>query len=209
MFDQNKIKIMINTQPRSGSRFLVNEMIKNLKLKDNQIYSTSAIELFEKPYNQYKQINILRNPEDSIISWCAQNRFFNKPQPDVVFSNKEIKNHKDFRLDRNNVLHCINLFENFYKYLIKNHNNLFFIKYDQLIKETDLVIHQISKEYKIELRNQKLNNFILYDSFSTNFLKTSKNIQEYNMVKNDIIKYKDKIKELYKIHMELHSYVIN
>lgn len=203
LFNKSKTKIIINTQPRSGTRFLRNELIKNLKIKDTEILATSGIELFEKPYNQYKQINILRDPKDSIISWCAQTRFFNKTKNSEVFSDKDIKNYKDFRLDRNNVLHCINLFENFYEYLIKNQNNLFFVDFDQLIENPHIVVNKISKEYNLEFKTQKLNDSILFDSFSTSFLKTSKNIQQYQIVKKDIEKYEEKVKKLHEIYVDL------
>jgi hypothetical protein len=207
-FNQNKTKIIINTQPRSGTRFLRNELLKNLKIKDTEILATSGIELFEKPYNEYKQINILRDPKDSIVSWCAQTRFFNKTDDKEIFSDKDIKNYKDIRLNRSNVLHCINLFENFYEYLIKNQNNLFFIDFNQLIETPNVIVDKISKEYNLEFKTQKLNNSILFDSFSTSFLKTSKNIQQYQIVKKDIEKYEEKVEKLYQTYIDLKTKVL-
>jgi hypothetical protein len=207
-FNQNKTKIIINTQPRSGTRFLRNELLKNLKIKDTEILATSGIELFKKPYNEYKQINILRDPKDSIVSWCAQTRFFNKTDDKEIFSDKDIKNYKDIRLNRSNVLHCINLFENFYEYLIKNQNNLFFIDFNQLIETPNVIVDKISKEYNLEFKTQKLNNSILFDSFSTSFLKTSKNIQQYQIVKKDIEKYEEKVEKLYQTYIDLKTKVL-
>jgi len=208
IINQDKTKIIINTQPRSGSRFLVSELIRSLKIKDNHIYATSAIELFEKQYSKYKQINILRDPKDSIISWCAQTRFFTMSPKNTIFSNIEIKDHKSFHLDRNNVLHCINLFENFYECLIDNHKKMFFINFNELIQKTDLVINKIVEEYKLEPRDEKINNFFVFDSFSTGFLKTSKNIEQYDLVKKDIEQYEDKVKKLQEIYIYLTSHAV-
>ena len=207
-FNQDKTKIIINTQPRSASRFLRNELLKNLKIKDTEIFASSGIELFEKPYNEYKQINILRDPKESIISWCAQTRFFCKIPDGEIFSDIDIKNYKDIRLDRNNVLHCISLFENFYEYLIKNQNNLFFIDFNELIKNPDVIVDKISKDYNLEFKTQKLNSSILFDSFSTLFLKTSKNIQQYQIVKKDIEKYEERVEKLYQTYIDLKTEVL-
>ena len=192
-----KTKIIINTPPRTGSHFLLKQLLLNFKIKDTEIYKTHEPELFKK---QYKQISILRDPTDSLISVCAMYRFFERIPLDTKLNQDAILNKNKHQVQMVSLSTHIEYLYDFLIELYDNFDNLLIFKFDNLINNTTDVLKTISNKYDIPMKENINISDDIFDNFDSKFLKTSKNIKHYSVIKDNINKHTEEIKKVYEIY---------
>lgn len=202
MFENTKLnkktKLIVNAQPRSASNFLINQVVKNMRIKDIEIFHTHRPELFEN--KEYQQICIIRDPAESLISLCAMFKFFEKIPLSAPIDAEDIPGIHKFQVEKGNVKKQIKFLEDFLTSLNKNLNNVLLFSFEDVTKNTENVLKQISNKYNIEFKNNVDLDTKVYDNFSRQFLKSSKDLKHYSSIKDNISKYKKEIDNLYEIY---------
>lgn len=195
IFNKNKTKLVIDSAPKTGARFLKNEIISSLVLKDNEIFaiSDSSKELESK----FKKITILRDPKDSIISICTSIRFFGNFLLKTEIDAKDVLGKSIWQIEMANPKTHFEFYKNFYKKVNKNFDHLTVISFNELINNTDNVIKNISEIYDIPYRNKKIE-YEMFNDFNDGFLLSSKITSHYEIVKNNINKFEKELSKIYK-----------
>ena len=189
-----KIKLIINSQPRSASNFLINQMVSNTKIKDFEIYHTHDAELLNN--KKYNQVCLIRDPLDSIISLCAMFRFFDRIPLSADLELETLPGFQKYKIERSNIKIQIKSLTDFFDNLKNNLNHVLVFDFNDVINNTENVIEKISNKYDIKIKNIINTNVNVYDSLNGNFLKSSKDVKHYEIIKNNINKYEKEIKEL-------------
>jgi hypothetical protein len=195
-----KTKLVINSQPRSGSNFLINEILGTLSIKDIEIYHTHTPELFKD--RRYNQVAIVRDPIESLISLCAMFRFFEKIPLTADIDATDIPGIHRFQVEKTNINIQINFLKNFLNNLNDNFENILTFTFEDVTKNTENVIKKISNKYEINFKNKINLDNEFYDNINRNFLKSSKNLKHYEILKNNIHMHKEEIDDLYTIYNE-------
>ncbi len=194
-FNKNKTKLVIDSAPKTGARFLKNEIISSLSLKDNEIFAISdSSKEFE---SKFKKITILRDPKDSIISICTSIRFFGNFLLKTEIDAKDVLGKSIWQVKMANPKTHFEFYKNFYKKVNKNFDHLTVVDFNELTNNTDNVIKNISKIYDIPYRNKKIE-YEMFNDFDSGFLLSSKITSHYEIVKNDINKFEKELSKIYK-----------
>jgi hypothetical protein len=195
-----KTRLVINSQPRSGSNFLINEILGTLSIKDIHIYHTHNPELFKN--KSYSQVAIVRDPIESLMSLCAMFRFFEKIPLTADINAKDVPGIHRFQVEKSNITIQINFLKDFLNNLNSNFDSILTFTFEDVTKNTEYVIKKISSTYNIDFKNKISTNNDFYDDMKRQFLKSSKNLKHYEVLKNNIHKHKKEIDELYDIYNE-------
>jgi hypothetical protein len=194
MFHKQKTKVIINSTPRTGARFLRNEMLSKLNIRDIEIFSFSnSFKLFE---NKYKTITILRDPKDSIVSLVSANRFFGDFPLETELNAKDVRAKQIWQIKLSNVETHFDLYKNFYKDLNENFDSLVVINFHELVNDTKNTINKISELCNLSYRDEEQINTIFHN-FNEGFLSTSKITAHYEIVKNNIEKFETELADIY------------
>jgi hypothetical protein len=195
-----KTELVINSQPRSGSNFLINEILGTLSIKDDRIYHTHDAELFND--KRYNQVAIIRDPAESLISLCAMFRFFEKIPLTADIDAKDVPGIHRFQVAKSNISIQINFLKDFLNNLNNNFDSVLTFTFEEVTTNTDHVIKLISDKYNINFKNKTNKNTDFYDNLQRQFLKSSKDLKHYEVLKNNIYKHQKEIDELYNIYNE-------
>jgi len=199
LFNKNKTKLVIHSAPKTGARFLKNEIESSLNLKDNEVFAIhDSSREFE---SKFKKITILRDPKDSIVSICTSIRFFGNFLLKTEIDAKDVVGKSVWQIKMANPKTHFELYKNFYKNVNKNFDSLTVIDFNKLVNNTDDVIKNISEIYNIPYRNKKIT-YEMFNDFDNGFLLSSKITSHYEIVKNDINKFEKELSEIYKEYNE-------
>ena len=194
MFHKQKTKVIINSTPRTGARFLRNEMLSKLNIKDTEIFSFS--DSFKPFENKYKKITILRDPKDSIVSLVTANRFFGDFPLKTELNAKDVRGKQIWQVKLSNAETHFELYKNFYKDLNENFDSSIVIDFNDLINDTKNTINKISELCSLSYKDKEQTSTIFHD-FNQGFLSTSKITAHYEIVKINIEKFETELADIY------------
>ena len=173
MTSSNAFKVIVNTPTRTGSTFLCNEMVNNLKISHSGITKTHDPDMLKN--GESMQIVILRNPTDSIASMISMDK--RNGSQDIVLDITDRISHFGEMLDS----------------FCTAYNKTVPFLFEDVVANTSEVINFISDRFKIDYREAPLNNTV---EDRHNFVKTSKTLDFYDNMLNSLLEYSPELSTL-------------
>jgi hypothetical protein len=156
------MSVLLITYPRSGQHLLREHILQMLDVECGWTHSLL------KKHDFDKTITIIRDPKEAMASWISMELYYEEIDP------TRKKQTLDFYLEAAKKEYAL-----FYNYAKKNID--IFIQYLDLIDNPKKIILFLSKELKVNIKNNNFTNTII-DNPDSRHLVSSKNVLQYNSV---------------------------
>jgi hypothetical protein len=195
MLDKENIKIYLNTPPRTGSHFLLFNIITNLDIDQTSIAKTHTTKYFIKQ----KTITILRDPKECIISLLSMLRT-NRNYPVSFPINKIMEDDASNTSYKSaSIIEQIKYYKDFYIKCQESIKDIVPFTFEQVTNSQESCNKVISEYFNIDYR--KYPKKYIFDG-RKNVLLTSKNAKNYEEINKNISIFDN---DFFHIYTEYHK----
>ena len=197
---ESNIKLYLNTPPRTGSHFLLFNMITDLNIDQKLVLKTHTTKYFV----DNKTITITRDPKECIVSLCSMLRTTRNYPIDFPLNSILESDISNTSYKSASIVEQIKYYKDFYIKSQQSINTILPFTFEQVTENKDLCNETISKYFNIQYRD--LPKKYVYEG-RKNVLLTSKDTGNYKAISDNISEFDQNFDSLYKEYYKLISLV--